>query len=232
MGQRIGTLRSPHYSGDSHAPITCIALCPRRGPAGELRLRQWNEPEGGQAQRGLLPRLGERASRSRTVSTKGAWSDSITSDRITFQPDGRFVESTVVSVTANGRTDTATLPTSGTYVYSATTSEVSLSPPTGRRSAATSVTRTCNFTTRATRTSSSDSSGTSSRDDRRRSSGVLSGRASARQSRRGVSRSWRGSPSSVAPAVMLRQLAYARVVDTTLAHASGMCCRTVQGGPY
>jgi hypothetical protein len=50
----------------------------------------------------------------------------ITSDRITLQKDGRFVESTTASLTIDGRTETATLPTNGTFVYTASTNAISL----------------------------------------------------------------------------------------------------------
>jgi hypothetical protein len=57
----------------------------------------------------------------------------ITSDRITFQPDGRFVESIAASVTSGGSTQTATLSSSGTYTYSASTTAVSLVASDGAR---------------------------------------------------------------------------------------------------
>lgn len=50
----------------------------------------------------------------------------ITSDRISFQRDGHFAESITVSLTAAGRTETATLSVTGTYAFSASTTAVSL----------------------------------------------------------------------------------------------------------
>ena len=57
----------------------------------------------------------------------------ITSDRITFQSDGRFVESIGASVTSGGRTESATLSSSGTYTYSASTTAISLVASDGTR---------------------------------------------------------------------------------------------------
>ena len=51
---------------------------------------------------------------------------SITSDRITLQKDGRFVQSMTLSMTLDGRTETATLPSSGTFVYTASTNAITL----------------------------------------------------------------------------------------------------------
>ena len=50
----------------------------------------------------------------------------ITGDRITFQLDGRFVESITVSVTAAGQTETSTVSSSGTYRYSASSTAISI----------------------------------------------------------------------------------------------------------
>jgi hypothetical protein len=52
---------------------------------------------------------------------------SLISDRITFQADGKFSEVTLVSVTQGGQTTgPATLPSSGTFVYTSSTRAVSL----------------------------------------------------------------------------------------------------------
>jgi hypothetical protein len=50
----------------------------------------------------------------------------IASARITLQQDGRFTQSMTASVTLDGRTETATLPTNGTFVYTASTHAITL----------------------------------------------------------------------------------------------------------